>query len=140
MMRSLPIGLASGMVIQTIDQERCRAVLKDRFWIRNPFGSVFWAVMSMAAELTTGALLYTWCSGNGVKFILVGVQATFHKKLRGKSFYSCHSGLEVQRMIEAMVNTGDQQMITMPVVAQNADGITVADFQFTWSMILEGKK
>ncbi|MEO6131577.1 MAG: hypothetical protein ABIQ02_07000, partial [Saprospiraceae bacterium] len=45
MMRRLPMGLMSGMVIETLDENGCRVSLKDRFWIRNPFGSVFWAVM-----------------------------------------------------------------------------------------------
>ena len=38
--KSLPMGLLSGMYIQTLDEQACVVVLKERWWIRNPFGSV----------------------------------------------------------------------------------------------------
>jgi YHS domain-containing protein len=95
MVSKLPMGLLSGMVIEALDEKGCRVMLKDRRWIRNPFGSVFWAVMGMAAELSTGALMYTFASGTGMKFILVGIEAKFFKKARGKSFYFCDAGPEV---------------------------------------------
>src|SRR5688572_32009449 len=107
MMRHLPMGLASGMYIESLTEEECRVILKDRFWIHNPFGSVFWAVMSMAAELSTGSLVYAWCSDTNVKFILTGVEGKFTKKVRGRSFYICQSGQEVKQKLESLENPGD---------------------------------
>ena len=75
------MGLLSGMVIQSLDEESCTVILKDRLWIRNPFGSVFWAVMGMAAELSTGALVYAYVSGTNIKYILTGVRGEFYKKV-----------------------------------------------------------
>ena len=140
MMRNLPMGLASGMAIEFLDPDRCRVILKDRFWIHNPFGSVFWAVMSMAAELSTGSLIYAWCSGNDVKFILTGVEGKFIKKLRGRSFYICQSGQEVKQKLESLETAGDTCTVQLPVIAQDQAGLTVAEFQFTWSLKIPGKK
>ena len=139
MMKNLPMGLVSGMSVEHLDETSCTVMLKDRFWIHNPFGSVFWAVMSMAAELSTGALLYAWSSGSKNKFILVNVKATFLKKARGKTHYSCQSGPEVLRSIESLENPGDQCTVDMPVIAQDQAGQTIAEFQFTWSLKIPEK-
>lgn len=134
MMKNLPMGLASGMIVDHLDEKSCRVVLKDRFWIHNPFGSVFWAVMGMAAEISTGSLLYGWCSRGKIKFILVNVKGSFIKKARGKTFYFCQSGQEVLRSIESLVNPGDKCIVEMPVIAHDQAGQTVAEYQFTWSL------
>ncbi len=124
------------MYIESLDENICRVVLKDRFWIHNPFGSVFWAVMAMAAELSTGSLLYAWCSNSHVKFILTEMDGKFIKKLKGKSFYFCPSGQEVQRSLESLRNPGDTCTVQLPVLAKDQSGQTVAEFQFTWSLKL----
>jgi hypothetical protein len=134
MLRHLPMGFASGMVVEALDERSCRVMLKDRFWIRNPFGSVFWAVMGMAAEMSTGTLLYAWLSGTNIKFILIAAEGRFLKKLRGKSCYFCHSGQEVLRSIESLQNTGDTRTVVMPVSAKDKNDQIVAEFQFTWSL------
>jgi hypothetical protein len=85
MLRSVTMGLLTGMIIVELNEEECRVKLKDRWWIRNPFRSVYWAVMSMAAEMSTGALLYAYASEPKVQFILVEMRAKFYKKVRGKS-------------------------------------------------------
>ena len=128
------MGLLSGMKIEVLNENTCKVVLKDRFWIHNPFGSVFWAVMGMAAELSTGALLYAWASGSNVRFILVKVEAEYLKKVRGKSFYFCPSGQEVLRIIETLENPGDTQIVEMPVTAFDQHEQVVAKFLFTWSL------
>ncbi len=128
------MGLLSGMKIEALDESSCKVVLKDRPWIHNPFGSVFWAVMGMAAELSTGALLYAWASGSKVRFILVKVEAEYLKKVRGKSCYFCSSGQEVLRSIESLENPGDVQTVVLPVSAYDQNEQVVAKFLFTWSL------
>jgi hypothetical protein len=134
MFHHLPMGLASGMYIKTLNESGCTVVLKDRPWIRNPFGSVFWAVMGMAGELSTGALVYSWCSGYNIKFILVHMEGTYLKKLSGKSSYFCSSGQDVLRSLELLENPGDISSVVMPVIAHDQAGQKVAEFQFTWSL------
>ena len=131
-MRRLPMGLLSGMVIESLNEDSCRVILKDRPWIRNPFGSVFWAVMGMAAELSTGALIYAYLSGTNTKYILIGVKCDFLKKLRGKSFYFCPSGKEVLRNLENLENPGDTCTVQLSVTAHDQAGNIVADFKFYW--------
>ena len=134
MIAKLPMGLLSGMYIESLEENRCVVILKDRWWIRNPFRSVFWAVMGMAAELSTGALVYAYASGTDVKFILVGMEAKFFKKTKGKSYYFCDTGLDVSRSIELLVNTNDTSIVMLPVTAKDEAGQVLATFTFQWQL------
>jgi hypothetical protein len=134
MVKSLPIGLLSGMYIQSLDENACMVVLKERWWIRNPFGSVFWAVMGMAAELSTGALVFAHAKGKNVKFILVGVEGEFFKKVKGKSYYFCETGSEVLRSIEQIENPNDTIVVILPVTARDEAGQLLAEFKFRWQL------
>ena len=134
MLRRLPMGLISGMLIESLDENGCKVMLKDRMWIRNPFGSVFWAVMGMAAELSSGALLYTYVSGTNTKYILISMEAVFLKKVRNKSFYFCRSGQEVQRNLNSLESPGDTCTVTIPVSAYDHAGQSVAEFKFCWQL------
>jgi Domain of unknown function (DUF4442) len=134
MVRNLPMGMLSGMYIQKLDQEECVVVLKDRWWIRNPYGSVFWAVMGMAAELSTGALVYAISHGSGVRFILVGMEGQFFKKVKGKSYYFCQTGSEVQRSLEQLSSPNETSDIILPVTARDEAGQLLAEFKFRWQL------
>jgi len=129
----LPMGMLTGMRIHSIDENGCVVVLKERWWIRNPFGSVFWAVMGMAAELSTGALVYVYAV-KGVKFILVGVEGTFFKKVKGKSYYFCQAGPEILRLTEQMQDAGDSGEVIMPVQVKDAGDQLLAEFSFRWQL------
>lgn len=131
---NLPMGLLSGMYIQSLDEQACVVVLKERWWIRNPFGSVFWAVMGMAAELSTGALVFAHARGKGVKFILVGVEGEFFKKVKGKSYYFCETGSDVLRSIEQIQNPNDTSVVILPVAARDEAGQLLAEFRFRWQL------
>ena len=134
MITKLPMGLLSGMKIISLTEEGCQVVLKDKWWIRNPFGSVFWAVMGMAAELSTGALVYAYASGSNVRFILVGMDAKFFKKAKGKSYYFCDAGLDVPRAIQELKNSEESGLVILPVNAKDQGGELLATFTFQWQL------
>ena len=134
MLTKLPMGLLTGMKVSTLDETSCTVELKDRFWLHNPFRSMFWAVMGMAAELSTGALLTAWCSGNKIRYILTGMEGVFFKKVRGKSFYFCSAGKEVLNILETLSLPGDTATVTLPVIAQDLNGQIVAEFKFSWTL------
>jgi hypothetical protein len=128
------MGLLTGMVIESLDEDGCKVVLKDRFWIRNPFGSIYWAVMGMTAEMSSGAFIYAYVSGSNVKYILTGMKGEFLKKLRGKSFYFCRAGQEMRQYLSSLENPGEAITVILPVTAFNLAGQTVAEFQFYWQL------
>ena len=134
MLKNLPMAVPTGMIIVELNEEQCTVRLKDHWWLRNPFRSVYWAVISMAAELSTGALLYAYCSGIQIQFILVEVRAKFYKKLRGKSFYFCRAGQEIHQEINALQNTSEARMVIIPALVLNESEEIVAQFEFYWQV------
>ena len=134
MLKKLPMALLTGMIIVELTEEQCKVRVRDHWWLRNPFRSVYWAVQSMAAELSTGALLYAHVSGTQVQFILVEMRAKFYKKLRGKSFYFCPAGLEISKEIEALQNTSEARTVIIPATALNGSEEIVAQFEFYWQL------
>ncbi len=134
MLRHLPMGWLSGMVIEKLDDQGCTVMLKDRWWIRNPFGSVFWAVMGMAAEMSTGAWIFASVSQSKTRFILVGLDARFYRKAKGKSYYICLPGMDVPDIFERILNMDDPLVVTLPVIAIDPQGEKLADFSFHWQL------
>ena len=134
MIHHLPMGWINGMYIEQLDAGQCVVVLKDRWWIRNPFGSVFWAVMGMAAELSTGVLIHVYANQAGVRFILVGMQAEFYKKVKGKSYYFCLSGAQIAEQIEALQHSEHSITLALPVIARDNNGEPLAGFTFQWQL------
>ena len=53
--KKLPLALLTGFKIVELDESRCVTCVKYGYLNKNPFRSTFWAVLGMAAELSTGA-------------------------------------------------------------------------------------
>lgn len=131
MVRHLPMAVPTRMKIVRLDGQGCKVEIPFRFWLKNPFGSLFWAVMGMGAELSTGALVYAYASGKPVRFILTSMEARFIKKVTSKSYYICEAGDQVSKLIENL-SPLNSDSLTMPVVAYNEQNEEVANFSFTW--------
>ena len=53
----LPMGFLSGMRIKELNDEKCIVTVPYKWINKNPFKSTFWAVLGMAAEMSSGALI-----------------------------------------------------------------------------------
>ena len=78
----LPMVLISGIKIDSITEEICSTSVRYRYINKNPFNSTYFAVLSMAAELSTGALALLSAGGvnSDISFIITGMEAKFVKK------------------------------------------------------------
>ena len=141
MLKLLPMGYLSGMRIESLTEDACTVSLKYKWLIKNPFKSTFWAVMGMAAEMASGALLMEFTSGQkpSLATILVEQSGKFYKKAVGKQTYVCQSGKEMRATVERAYQSGEGEVITCPVQAFDSDGELIADFTFVWSMKLRSK-
>lgn len=140
--RMLPMAYLSGMRIKSLTRERCEVSLRYKWLIKNPFRSTFWAVMGMAGEMSSGALmmLYTYGQKPSVATILVSQTGKFYKKGVGRMTYVCESGKEMRETVERAYATGEGVTIDCPVKAYNEAGELIAEFEFTWSMKVRKKK
>jgi len=135
MLSKLPMGFVSGLKIITLSHQE--AVIGVRFkWInQNPFKSIYFAVLSMAAELSTGILAYgqTYKRNPNVSMLVVKLEAEFYKKAVGQIFFSCLDGDKIMNAIEQSIQQNIGTTVQCISIGKNTEGEVVAKFIFTWS-------
>jgi hypothetical protein len=124
------------MYVKTLTRERCEVVLKYKWLNKNPFRSMFWAVLGMAAEMSSGAftVLYTHGQKPSVATLVTGTSAKFYKKAVGRITFVCESGQMIADAVRQTVATGEGVEVTCPMKGINEAGEVVCEFSFTWSL------
>jgi len=133
--QKLPLALLTGFKIVELDESKCITRVKYSYLNKNPFRSTFWAVLGMAAELSTGAyaLLATKGKEKSIAVILVGTHVEFVKKATGVTTFVCSNWLEFEKAVDRAIETGEPQRTTARSIGSNDEGETIALFEFTWS-------
>jgi hypothetical protein len=141
MLKMLPMGFLSGMRIAQLDDELCEVRLTYSWLIKNPFRSTFWAVLGMAAEMSTGALLvsYTRNQPDRISFILIENEAKYYKKGRGKMRFICNYSAQVKQTVLQAMKDNEKHEIQLPVRVLNASGELIAEMSFTWVVERRGE-
>ncbi len=143
MLKMLPMGFLIGMKIKDLNNDTCTVTVPYKYLNKNPFGSTFWAVMGMAAEMTSGALSLQYLRalrGHSVAFILVEQDAQFYSKAVGITRFECASGPEIRDAILQTIATGEPVVVKCPVQAYNKQGEVIAEFSFSWSYKARSKR
>jgi hypothetical protein len=131
----LPLALFAGLKVHELDERRCVTSVPYGWRTTNPFRSAYFAALSMAAELSTGALalLATELAGEPVALIIVNLTASFGKKATARTTFTCEDGAKAFDAVAATVATGEPATATLETVGRMPDGTEVARFTFTWS-------
>ena len=131
----LPMAFLAGLKIVHIDEKVCRISTRLTFLTKNPFRSTYFAVLSMAAELSTGlyALLFPTGIQPSVAVIITGLNARFLKKATGTTIFTCREGEKLRQAVVQARETGEPAATTVKSIGKNEAGETVAEFEFTWS-------
>ena len=137
----LPSAWWSGVRLYSINDSECIVKVRHSWINQNPFKSMFWAVQGMAAEMTTGAFLTREInlSGENISMLVSNNTAKFTKKATGKIRFVCNKGLEVKKLIQKAVDTGDSQTLWIDSIGYNEDNLMVSHFSFEWSVKLRKK-
>ena len=135
LLQKLPSALIAGLRVQEISSLGAVITVKHKWLNQNPFRSMYFAVQSMAAEMSTGLLAFgqLFQRNPPVSMLVVGMEAKFHKKAVGKIFFYCEDGLAIANAVEAATQTGQGQTIQCYSLGKNEAGETVSEFWFTWS-------
>ena len=142
MLTQLPAGLIAGLRIKELDSDHCVTSVPFKYLNKNPFQSIYFAVMSMAAELSTATLVMLGIHNikPSIALIIVNIEAQFTKKAIGRTFFTCEGGDIVEEAVEKAIQTGEAQTIRLKTVGKLEDGTEVAEFYFTWSIKQRSKK
>lgn len=132
----LPSAFWSGVRVKVIEDTKCVASVKHRWFNQNPFNSMYFAVQAMAAELTTGALVMKQIkdSGRSISMLVANNKGTFTKKATGRITFTCTDGHLITEAIKNTIATGEGQTFWMKSIGTDEKGDQVSVMEFEWTI------
>jgi hypothetical protein len=132
----VPTNFMTGMRLRELTEESCKVSVPYRWFNKNPFKSTFWAVLGMAAEMSTGALvrMYTYKLAPSVSTIVGDCSGEFVVKARDLTTFVCNDGKRIAETVKKAIETGEPQKVLCKTVGYSKVGEEVARFTFTWKM------
>ncbi len=114
---NIPSAFRSGLDIESIDAERAAISIPFKRFTKNPFRSIYFACLAMAAEMSTGILAMGFIyKQQKVSMLVTGLEARFIKKATGKVVFTCSDGQSIKNTIDNAVISGEPQVITAHAV------------------------
>jgi hypothetical protein len=141
MLARLPMAYMADLKVTALTDARATVTIPYKYLNKNPFNSIYFACLSMAAELSTGALcmMHTYKAEPSVSMLVVHMDADFTKKAVGKITFMCEDGLRIQQAAEQTQETGEGVTVIATSVGMDESGAQVAEFRFTWSLKAKSK-
>lgn len=131
----LPMGFLAGLRVREMSKERTVVSVPFKRRNKNPFKSIYFAVQSMAAEMSTasGCMLAIQAQSPSVAFIIVDLKASFSKKATSQTYFTCEQNHKAFEAVAKCIESGEATQATFETVGKMKDGTEVARFEFTWS-------
>ena len=135
LLSKLPSAYFSGVRVKSLDENKCEVTVPFKWFSQNPFRSTYFACLSMAAEMSTGALAlgHLYKRKPAVSMLVIKTEGEYFKKATDKTTFVCEGGFEIKKMIEEAIATGESRTIRVKTVGKNKAGELVAEFYITWS-------
>ena len=142
LVKVMPMGAIAGLKITQLDDQQCKVTVPYKYVNKNPFDTTYWAVLGMAAEMASGAMvqMYTHKLDPSVSMFVTGCDAKFIKRALGVTTFIFSEGQMIAAAIEKAVSTLQSQTILCNTKGYDKDGNIIADFNFEWSIKARSKK
>ena len=133
---NLPMGFLSGMKIKKLDEDQCIVSVPFKWLNKNPFKSTFWAVLGMAGEMSTAALIlqYTYKQKPSFSTLPLKLEADFNKKAIGITSFICNDGKMVKEKLMEAIETKIPVIIKASSQGIDENSNVICEFNFTWSV------
>lgn len=141
MLKVLPMGTIAGLKITELDEQQCKVTVPYKYINKNPFNTTYWAVLGMAAEMASGAMvqMYTHKLSPSVSMFVTGCDGKFLKRAVGVTTFICNDGQLIADTIQKAIDTKESQTIQSNVKGYDKDSILLVDFNFEWSLKARNK-
>ena len=142
LLSKLPSAYFSGVRVKSLDENKCEVSVPFKWFSQNPFRSTYFACLSMAAEMSTGALAlgHLYKRSPAVSMLVVKTEGEYFKKAVDKTTFVCEDGSQIKKMIEEAVASGDGRTMRAKTIGKNKAGEIVAEFFITWSFKAKKEK
>lgn len=134
MMQKLPMAWLAGLRLTHLTPESATVTVPFKYLTQNPFRSIYFACLAMAAELASGiqAMMHVQ-AGSPVSMLVVGMQAEFSKKAVGLITFTSPDGARIAQAIAESRATGESRTVECTSTGVDEAGDVVAVFRFNWS-------
>lgn len=131
----LPSAFFAGVRLREIDGKQCVVAIPYKWFSQNPFRSTYFACLSMAAEMSTGALAmaHLYKIDPPVSMLVTALEGSFQKKATDITTFICEDGELIRQTIAAAITSGDGKVVRAKSVGRNQAEEIVAEFYVTWS-------
>ncbi|MBA2760534.1 MAG: DUF4442 domain-containing protein [Segetibacter sp.] len=131
----IPAAFIAGLKVESVTSEAASVSVKKKWINQNPFRSIYFAVLSMAAEMSTGILCMgaSYKRNPAVSMLIIKIEGTFLKKATGKVTFTCNDGIIANEAVERAMTTGEGVTVKCASTGINEQGEIIAEFFCTWS-------
>ena len=140
--KSLPAAFFSGIRLDSLSEESSIVSIRYSWFSQNPFRSIYFACLGMAAEMSSGilSLIHTRHISPNVSMLVLSMKAEFHKKAVGKIRFECNDGNLIKSAVAAAIETQTGQTCVTHSLGFDEVGVCVAEFYITWTFKQKSKK
>jgi hypothetical protein len=133
---NIPMVFLSGIRVKKLNEHQCIVTVPFKWINKNPFKSTFWAVLGMAGEMSTGALIlqYTYKHKPSFSTLLLKLDADFNKKALGITSFICKDGKMVKEKLKEAIETKKPVVIKASTQGIDKNSNIICEFNFTWSV------
>lgn len=131
----LPAAFFAGVRVREADESKCSVSVPYKWMSQNPFRSTYFACLSMAAEMSTGALAmaHLYKVNPPVSMLVIKVESEYFKKATGRTTFLCEDGNLFSKAIKETIATSEARIVKAKSIGRNKEGEVVAEFYITWS-------
>jgi len=135
LLTQVPAAFFAGVKLEKLEMEEAAVTASYKWFNKNPFRSVYFAVLLMAGEISTGILCmaYLYKRNPGVSMLLIQNESNFYKKATGKIIFTCTDGKLINEAADKAAASGEATTVRCRSVGKNEQEETVAELYFTWS-------
>ena len=134
MVRKLPMAWLAGLRLTQLTPEHATVTVRFKHLTQNPFRSIYFACLAMAAELASGMQAMMHVQGGGpVSMLVVKLEGDFTKKAVGLITFTCPDGSRIAQAVAESRATGEGRTVECTSTGVDEAGEVVAVFRFTWS-------
>lgn len=134
MLRQLPMAWLAGLRLRELTPAQATVTIRLNYLTQNPFRSIYFACLAMAAELASGiqALMHVR-AGGPVSMLVVRLEGDFTKKAAGLVAFTCPDGPRIAQAVAESRATGESRTVECTSTGRDEAGDVVAVFRLTWS-------
>ena len=140
--KNLPMAYLAGLRIKSLSPQQAEVTIAYTYLTKNPFKSIYFACLGMAAELASGVLsmMYLHKANPSVSMLVVDMRAEFSKKAVGVITFTCADGGAIAAAVKNSQETWEGSSLETVSIGRNEAGEEVARFWITWSYRARKKK